>query len=72
MKILERLNLFEVKTGGASPVCKKLHLKLEEQFQNNVLQSKIWTTLKIPSSTIQNIIKSLNNLEKSMLLSKNP
>lgn len=42
-----QLNFSEVKIGKGSPMCKKLHLKTVEQFQNNVPECKIVTILNI-------------------------
>lgn len=35
------------KMGRGSPMCKKLHIKTVEQFQNNVLECKIAKILSI-------------------------
>lgn len=59
--ILEQQSLSEVKMDRGSPICQNLFVK---QFQNNVPQCKLAKILI--SSSVQNIINSSENLEKSL------
>ncbi len=61
--VLERQSLSEVKMGRGSPICERVHKKC---FKNNVPQRQIAKALQISSSTVHNIIKNSEKLEKSL------
>lgn len=48
---------FEVKIGSGSPIYQQMHLKILEQFKNNVPESKTGETLNISSFTLHDKIK---------------
>ncbi len=64
--VLERQSLSEVKMGKGSPICERVRKKIEEYFKNNVPQRQIAKALQISSSTVHNIIKDSEKLEKSL------
>ncbi len=63
--VLERQSLAEVKMGRGSPICERVRTKIVEYFKNNIPQCQIAKALQISSSTVHNIIKDSEKLEKS-------
>ncbi len=55
--VLDRQSLSEVKMGRGSPIYKRVHKKIVENFKNNVPQRQTAKALQISSSTVHNIIK---------------
>ncbi len=66
MNVLERQSLSEVKMGRGAPICERVRKKIVEYFKNNVPQCQIAKALQISSSTVHNIIKISEKLEKSL------
>ena len=56
-RVFYRGRVSQVYMGRGSPVYDKMHLKIVEQFQKNVPQHKMSKTLKIPPSTVHDIMK---------------
>ncbi len=68
MDVSERQSLSEVKMVRGSPICERMHKKIVEYFKNNVPQCQIAKAMEISSSTVHNIIKVSEKLEKSLCI----
>ncbi len=54
--------------GRVSPICERVRKNIVEYFKNNIPQRQIAKALQISSSTVHNIIKDSEKLEKSLCI----